>query len=183
VPGSQGTWESRLPSVLSTGKRQYLTHWKSKKVLKSHESPVFQVPGSRDSPLSYVPTGESFFVSLNLQVHATAYKAGLRIRIRSDPNLLVGSGSGSFPPDQDLDPGSGSFPSYIKLYNTIICKLSFFKNFNFMTGEHFKTTKVSKCEHPRWHFLIFFCHKPCKTCAGQEKCAFFKAWSRSGIWL
>ena len=27
--------------------------------------------------------------------------------------------------------GSGSFPSYIKLYNTIICKLSFFQIFKF----------------------------------------------------
>ena len=49
-------------------------------------------------------------------------------RIRT---FFAGSGSGSFPPDPATDLGSGSFPSYIKLYNTIICKLSFFKFSNF----------------------------------------------------
>jgi len=74
-----------------------------------------------------------------------------------DPDLFAGSGSESFPPDPD--PVSGSCPSYIKLYNTIIYKLSFFKFSNFLTGEHFSTTKVSKCG---------------KKYSGQEKCAFFK---------
>ena len=41
-----------------------------------------------------------------------------------DPDLSAGSGSGSFPPDPN--PGSGTFPGYKKLYNNIICKLSFF---------------------------------------------------------
>ena len=44
------------------------------------------------------------------------YQAGV-----ADPDLFAGSGSESFP----LDPDPGSFPSYIKLYSTIICKLSF----------------------------------------------------------
>ena len=54
-------------------------------------------------------------------------RSGMRIRIRSDPDLFAGSGSESFPLDPDPDPVSGSFPSYIKMYSTIICELSFFK--------------------------------------------------------
>jgi len=110
---------------------------------------------------------------------------GLRIRIRSDPNLFAGSGSRSFPPDPD--PRSGSFPSYIKLYNTIICKLSYFKFSNLMTGEHFSTTKVSKCGHFRWYhtvptyFLIFFVTNHAKNMRDRKNVLFFKARSGSGF--
>ena len=56
-------WKSKI--VLSTGELQNLTRWKSKIVLSTGES---QLPG-------VLGTGESFFISLNLQAHAAAFKA------------------------------------------------------------------------------------------------------------
>ena len=53
---------------------------------------------------------------------------GLRIRIRSDPDLFAGS------------TGSGSFPSYIKLYNTLFVNWAF-SNFNFVI--FFLGTKIN----------------------------------------
>ena len=61
------------------------------------------------------------------------------------------------------------------MYNTIICKLSFFKFSNFMTGERISTTKVSKCGHFRWHFLIFFVINHAKNMRDRKNVLFFKS--------